>query len=89
MRADGDGGESSGSGAGERPFDDRTRASLMVLGEGLALLNSRLGVAEGVARATADANLAAFRDLTERVSQLEDAVSDLIRALSTGSAARN
>ena len=38
----GDSGESSGNGAGERPFGDRTRASLMVLGEAIAMLNGRL-----------------------------------------------
>ena len=66
---------------GERPFDDRTGSSLMVLGKGLALLNGRLGVAEGVASATADANVHAFRTVEERLDAQDRRISELQAAL--------
>jgi hypothetical protein len=52
---------------GERPFGERTAASLEVLGKGLALLNGRIDTAEAIARATADANVDAFRDVRDRL----------------------
>jgi hypothetical protein len=88
MRDNGDG-EARGEGAEiDRP-DARTMRALLGLGEGLAMLDTRIGVAEGVAQATNDANLRAFRDLTERVVELENVVSGLIRAISTGSPTQN
>ena len=79
--ASGDGGESSGDGAGERPFGDRTRTSLIVLGQAIAMLNGRLGVAEGVARVTADANVDAFRTVKERLDAQDRRIGELQAAL--------
>ena len=48
-------------------YDDRTRASLLALGQGLAMLNGRIGAAEGLASVTNDFNVAAFRTVEERL----------------------
>jgi hypothetical protein len=62
-------------------FDDRTRGSLEALGRGLAMLNHRLDVAEGVAGAAADANIETSRDIRERLAAQERRLDSLERAL--------
>lgn len=69
-----------GDGQGSGPtFEDRTRASLMALGEGLSMLNRRIGVAEGIASVTADANV--FRTVEERLDAQDRRIGELQAAL--------
>ena len=51
------------------------------MGQAIAMLNGRLGVAEGVARATADANVDAFRTVEERLDAQDRRIGELQAAL--------
>jgi hypothetical protein len=81
----GNSGESSGGNSaapdGERPFGEKTAASLEVLGQAIAMLNGRIDTAEAIASATADANIEAFRDVRERLDAQERRTSELEAAL--------
>lgn len=62
-------------------LDDRTSASLMVLGEALAMLNRRIDAAEDIARVTTDANVDAFRIVEERLDAQDRRIAELQAAL--------